>query len=78
MLRLGRPGPFSGSALAFLALLLSACPKAARMPEGPPPEYEDPPRPSWRRADPPTVEGPPDASTDAPAEGASRSDAGLS
>ena len=36
-------------ALGLSALLLgvSACPRAPEMPKGPPPEYEEPPAPSW-------------------------------
>jgi hypothetical protein len=46
------------SLLMASALVLAACP-APKTPTGPPPEYEDPPAPSW-------LEGGADASTDAP------------
>ncbi|AKV02189.1 hypothetical protein AKJ09_08852 [Labilithrix luteola] len=34
------------ASIASLGLALVACP-SPRMPEGPPPEYEEPPAPSW-------------------------------
>ncbi len=41
--------PVTFASSAVLAALLSACP-SPRMPTGPAPEYEEPPRPSWLEA----------------------------
>lgn len=43
-----------------LALVLAACP-SPKMPEGPPPEYEEPPAPSWYASDAGTAAPPEDA-----------------
>lgn len=51
-----------------LALVLAACP-SPKMPDGPPPEYEDPPAPSWYAGDAGSTETEtPAIPTDAPAD----------
>lgn len=56
-------------ALGLSALLLgvSACPRAPEMPKGPPPEYEEPPAPSWLDGGAPPAPEPPAAVTTEPA-----------
>lgn len=41
--------PYPLAALGLAMLVLAGCP-APKMPSGPPPEYEDPPAPSWLEA----------------------------
>ncbi len=41
--------PLTFATSAVLGALVSACP-SPRMPTGPAPEYEEPPRPSWLEA----------------------------
>lgn len=60
-----RRGSLLVAMTALSAAALLACP-GPRMPEGPPPEYEDPPPPSWLAVDAGAADAAPPPATSAP------------